>query len=86
MSQPTVVDTLLARAKARHDVGIDRTREVLAIHQIWQDTLLASEQFGPGDAPATIGSELGARWRLLGVSMGFVPPAAANVSRSDAQP
>ncbi|MBX2801373.1 MAG: TonB family protein [Myxococcales bacterium] len=47
--------------------------EWLVVHQVWDDLVLDSRHFGPGDQ-ITLGEATRRRFKLLGVDLGSVPP------------
>ena len=62
----------LGEAKAR--------AKVLEVHQIWEDLLVDTRHFrSTRDPRVQIGTEVGHRWRFLGIDMGWVPRPMASV-------
>ena len=63
--------------------GVDASHRapILEVHHLWDDQLLDTEHFGPDTEKVTVGADIGWRWSLLGVDLGFVPrPLATPLS------
>ncbi len=51
----------------------NKPKTKLAVHQIFGSDLMAMKVFSPSNAPITIGSELGHRFRFVGTPVAWVP-------------
>jgi hypothetical protein len=62
---------------ARSDTGSGK--KVLEVNHVWGMAILDTRHYVQRGRAATVGSEMGQRWRLLGSDMGWVPDGAENV-------
>jgi len=77
-----VVELVMRSGSGNNDAGIDsKAPKVLEVNQIWQNLLLDTKHYGRG-AKVRVGASIGYRWSLLGVPLGWVPPAYVGVLRA----
>ncbi|MCB9793283.1 MAG: FHA domain-containing protein [Alphaproteobacteria bacterium] len=75
-----VMAFIMRSGTSQSDVGVDRkAAPVLEVAEVWGDLLVDVKHYAKGSEPVTVGASTGARWRVLGRPVAWVPPGAAKV-------
>ncbi len=76
-----VLDFIVRAGTALPNIGNDGSdKSVLEVAEIWGDTVLDVQHFGPAVRPVRVGASTGHRWRLLGMPIAWVSPAFAKMA------